>query len=201
MRHSGGVILSTGVLLVAGLAATGCARVEHPTVAPQPSTSMPAGVGEFEAAPSPSPSPTPAQAAGGTCRLLDYDSIERITGTHFDVAAASTASGAHSCALQVLYSDHPDMVVSVVGTDADAKAFGKAAPDNSSTVKNLGSAAYSRVIAAGDGAGPMVEIGWLGKHSQIVTLRYTYAKDVSGDSAVGSVGRLIDYARSLEAKR
>ncbi|GAA3511256.1 hypothetical protein [Actinocatenispora rupis] len=198
-RHA---LTAVGALLVAGLALTGCSRLEHPTGDPTPAGSAaPTGVGVFGAAPSPSASPTPAQQAGGTCKLLDYDSVEAATGTRFQVAAASTASGARTCALQVLYSDYPDLTLSVVDTKADAKAFGKAAPSDASTVKGLGSAAYSRVLGAGDGAGPVVEVTWLGQHKQIVSLRYTYPKGTSATTAGRSVSKLVRYAGSIEGKR
>jgi|GEM_PF-3339205 len=192
-----------GALLAGVAVLAGCDRLAHPT-ANDPSSSAPpapAGAGDFERAPSPSPSPTPARAAGGTCTLLDYASVARATGTQFEVAAASSSSGAKTCALQVLYSDYPDLVLSVVGTEADAKAFTAAAPDDSSSVSGLGSAAYSRVLAAGNGAGPAVEVAWLGKHKQIVTLRYTYPKDVGAHTASDHVGALTRYARSIEARR
>jgi hypothetical protein len=204
MRKHSGVLAVAGALLVAGLAVSGCARLEHPTGGgdPQPSgQAEPTGIGVFGAAPSPSASPTPAQAAGGTCRLLDYDSVEAATGTQFQVAAASSSSGAKTCALQVLYSDYPDLVLSVVGTKADAKAFGKAAPDDANTVQGLGSAAYSRVLGASDGAGPVIEVAWLGQHAQIVSLRYTYPRGTSASTASGAVSKLVTYARAIERKR
>lgn len=203
MRKHSGVLAVAGALLVAGLAMSGCARLEHPTGGdPRPSgQAEPTGIGVFGAAPSPSASPTPAQAAGGTCRLLDYDSAETATGTEFQVAAASTSSGAKTCALQVLYSDYPDLVLSVVGTKADAKAFGKAAPDDADTVRGLGSAAYSRIIAADGDAGPAVEVAWLGQHAQIVSLRYTYPSNTPGSTARGAVSNLVTYAKAIERKR
>lgn len=199
MRMSGLVL--AGAVAAAGLAATGCAQLAHPTAKPQPTVSIPAGENEFESAPSPSPSPTPARAAGGACKLVDYDSVERATGTRFEVAAASTANGAHSCALQVLYSDHPDLVLAIADTDADAKAFKKAEPDGVDKVEGLGSAAFSRVLAAGDDAGPVVEVAWLGKHGQIVTLRYTNPSTVSAKTASGQVDNLIGYAKRVESRR
>lgn len=190
-----------GVALAAGLAVAGCARLEHPTAVPTPSISMPPGEGQFQSAPSPSPSPTPAQAAGGTCKLVDYDSVEQATGTRFEVAAAGHADGASSCALQVLYADYPDLVLAVAGTKADAKAFAKAEPDGASTVSGLGSAAYSRVTAGSGDAGPAVEVGWLGKHHDIVTLRYTYPASASTETARAAVSKLVAYAKHLEARR
>lgn len=190
-----------GAALAAGLAVAGCARLEHPTAVPTPSISMPPGQGEYQSAPSPSPSPTPAQAAGGTCKLVDYDSVEQATGTRFEVAAASEADGASSCALQVLYGDYPALVLAVAGTDADAKAFTKAEPDGSAKVSGLGSAAYSRVLGGSGDAGPAIEIGWLGKHKEIVTLRYTYPASASTETAQGAVSKLVAYAKHLEAHR
>jgi hypothetical protein len=191
-----------GALLAGVAALSGCARLEHPTAnEPKTATPAPVGAGEFEKAPTPSASPTPPSKAGGTCTLLDYASVQAATGTEFQVAAASSNSGAKACALQVLYSDYPSLVLSVIGTQADAKAFDKAAPSDSDDVSKLGSAAYSRILAAGDGAGPAVEIAWLGKHQQIVTLRYTYPQDVGAHTARENVGKLTDYARTLEAKR
>lgn len=191
-----------GALLAGVAALSGCARLEHPTAnEPKTATPAPVGAGEFQKAPTPSASPTPPSKAGGTCTLLDYASVRAATGTEFQVAAASSNSGAKACALQVLYSDYPSLVLSVIGTHADAKAFGKAAPDDASDVSNLGSAGYSRILAAGDGAGPAVEIAWLGKHQQIVTLRYTYPKNVGAHTARDNLGDLVGYARKVEAKR
>ncbi|MGA8116090.1 MAG: hypothetical protein WCA46_20720 [Actinocatenispora sp.] len=203
MRRRGGVLMAAGALAMSGLALSGCARLEHPTVAPAPSVSEPAGSQEFEAAPSPSPSPKPAKAAGGTCRMLDYDSAEKATGTRFEVAAASTSSGAQTCALQVLYSEHPDLVVSVVSTEADAKAFAKAAPDEAKKVDGIGKAAYSRVVDPDPdaGTGPAVEVAWLSGKGDIVTVRYTNSADVDLDTARGSVDRIVSYAKGLEAAR
>lgn len=198
--HTRGLALA-GVLLASGLAVAGCARLEHPTAQPHPSVSIPPGEGDFSAAPSPSASPTPAHAAGGTCKLVDYGSVEAATGTRFEVAAASTAHGAASCALQVLYSDHPDLVLAVADTQADAKAFAKAEPDGANTIKGLGAAAYSRVLGPSGSAGPVVEIAWLGRHDKIVTMRYTYSSDVGTHTASGAVGKLVAYAKNVESRR
>lgn len=198
-----GVALPAGALVAAGLALAGCARIEHPTAAPAPSASVPAGTEVFGAAPSPSPSPTPARAAGGTCRLLDYDSAQHATGTRFEVAAASTKSGAKTCALQVLYSEHPDLVVSVVGTEADVKAFNASAPDGAHGVDDLGKAAYTQVHHrdSGSDAGPAVEVTWLSGKGDIVNLRYTYPADVGDNTAGRAVDKLVAYARRIEARR
>jgi hypothetical protein len=199
MRRS--TALAAGALLATGVAVTGCARIEHPMADPQPSISVPAGVGDFQVAPSPSPAPTPAKAAGGLCTLLDYEAVARATGTQFEVAAASNSSGAQTCALQVLYSHYPDLVLSVADTKADSAAFMKAAPDGAESVRGLGKAAYVQVRAGGAGAGPAVQITWLGQKSQIVTIQYIFAKGTSFGTASKRVNSLISYATTLEARR
>jgi hypothetical protein len=163
--------------------------------------SGPAGYGVLEAAPTPSAQPTPAQAAGGSCQLLDYGAVEQATGTRFAVAASTASGSAQSCALQTLYSDYPDLLLSAAPTKADAKTFGKAAPDNASTVSGLGQAAYSRRIAAGDGAGPAVQVDWLGKNAKLLTLRYTFPPGTATATATAFTPKLIAVAKAIEAKR
>ena len=99
------VLAMAGAALTISLAVTGCARLEHPTAVPEPSISIPPGQGEFQTAPSPSPVPTPAQAAGGTCKLIDYASVEQATGTTFEVAAASNADRMVLAFMDFLFCD------------------------------------------------------------------------------------------------
>jgi hypothetical protein len=141
------------------------------------------------------------QAAGGSCQLLDYGAVEQATGTRFAVAASTASGSAQSCALQTLYSDYPDLLLSAAPTKADAKTFGKAAPDNASTVSGLGQAAYSRRIAAGDGAGPAVQVDWLGKNAKLLTLRYTFPPGTATATATAFTPKLIAVAKAIEAKR
>ena len=160
-----------------------------------------AGYGALQAAPTPSAQPTPAAAAGGSCQLLDYATVQQATGTPFAVAASTADGNAQSCALQGIYADYPALVLSVTTTKADAKTFTKAAPDTAATVTGLGSAAYSRPVGADGAAGPGVEVDWLGRNAKLLALRYTFPAGTAPATAKALTPQLVALAKQIEAKR
>jgi hypothetical protein len=166
-----------------------------------PATAASNGYGVLQAAPTPSAQPTPASAAGGSCQLLDYGAVQQATGILFAVAASTTNGNAQSCALQGLYTDYPDLLLSVAPTKADAKTFGKAVPSTASTVSGLGQAAYSRPVGGDGAAGPGVEVDWLGKNAKLLTLRYTFPAGTAAATAKALTPKLVALAKAIETKR
>lgn len=207
-RRRAGRVRPLGVAagLLAGAAAlaalTGCGQAGGTGGGTAQATpSGPAGYGALEAAPTPSAQPSPASAAGGSCQLLDYGTVRQATGTQFAVAASTADGDAQSCALQGIYTDYPNLVLSVAPTKADAKTFGKAAPDTASTVDGLGKAAYSRPVGADGTAGPGVEVDWLGKNAKLLTLRYTFPASTSTGTAKALTSNLVALAKTIEGQR
>jgi hypothetical protein len=201
-RRAGPLGVAAGLLGAAALALSGCGQAGGTGGGSGTATpSEPAGYGVLQAAPTPSAQPTPAAAAGGSCQLLDYETVRQATGTQFAVAASTADGNAQSCALQGLYADYPDLVLSVAPTKADAKTFGKAAPTTASTVTGLGQAAYSRPLGADGAAGPGVEVDWLGKNAKLLTLSYTFPASTSPATAKALTAKLVALAKQIEAKR
>jgi hypothetical protein len=128
-----------------------------------------------DAAADPGGSGWPPAAAGGACRLLDYDVVAERLGTRFDTAGAGKADSTLTCALTQQGRDYPDLTLAVTPTRADKDIFDASIrPDGAVTVPDLGRVAYRLSVRADGDAGPAVEVGWLSDKNQIVILRYTF---------------------------
>jgi hypothetical protein len=142
-----------------------------------------------------------AASAGGACILWDYAEIEQQLGVRFDVAAAGQVDDTSTCVVQAAAGTRPDLMLSVVEqTSADAEVYNaNLVPATATRVKGLGRAAYRLVTAAGAADGPVVEVGWLTKDRQLMTLRFTCAEGATVAEADGMADRLIALAKDMAA--
>jgi hypothetical protein len=164
---------------------TGCARSSGANSAASP--------------PAPSPTRLPAGYAGGACQLLDYDVVDATIGTSFDVAASSDASGAFTCVLQQVAADLPDLSLAVTPTLVDAPVFKTSViPKKATSVSDLGKAAYSLPVAAGGGAGPGAEVGWLSGNQRLLVLRYRGAPGTAAADVSALLPKLVALAKKID---
>jgi hypothetical protein len=142
----------------------------------------------------------PAASAGGACILWDYDFIERTIGVRFSVAAADQVDDTSTCVVQTESDDWPYLALSVVeSTKADAVLFTEELmPKKATKLKGLGKAGYRLVSKASGGHGPTVEIGWLSEAKQLQTLRFTFAKEASGDEVSAMSPKLLSLAKAMD---
>jgi hypothetical protein len=147
----------------------------------------------------PSPTRLPAGTAGGACYLLDYDVIEQIVGTSFDVAAASEANDTFTCVLQQAKdASYPDLTLAVSATDADATTFKSTVqPKGAAPVTELGRIGYS-VTQSPAAAGPSVEVGWLSGNSRILILRYRFPATATPDEVNALTPKLVALAKKVD---
>jgi hypothetical protein len=158
-----------------------------------PTRAHPASVAE------PTRSEQAAVAAGGACRLLDYDVVDRILGVRFEVAAASQSANSFSCVLQVRTASYPDLILTVTPTKVDVKAFrASVMPKGAATVAQLGKVGYSSPAPALDGAGPGMEVGWLAGNSRLIVLRYHLAPGAAPEATTAVTPRLVQLAIELD---
>jgi hypothetical protein len=147
----------------------------------------------------PSPSREPAEEAGGACQLLDYDVIQSQMGLTFDIAASGNVDATYTCVLQQTQGDLPDLSLAVTATTADTATFKTTvAPKGSSTVNDLGKAAYSAAVAAGSGAGPGYEVGWLSANQRLIILRYRSANGTASGDVSPLLPKLIALAQKID---
>lgn len=158
-------------------------------------------VADGGAPPTPSPRRVPAAVAGGACRFLDYDVIEKMIGARFDVAAAGETSDSFTCVLQSLSGSLPDLSLSITQTKADPSVFkDTVVPDDADSVSDLGKVGYSAAVPAKSGAGPGVEVGWLSGDRQVVVLRYRSPKGTATDDVAKLTDKLVDLAKTIDRK-
>jgi hypothetical protein len=142
----------------------------------------------------------PAASAGGACILWDYAFIEEKLGVKFNVAAADQIDDTSTCVVQTERDDWPYLALSVVeSTKADADLFTEElTPKKATKVKGLGKAGYRLISKASGGHGPTVEIGWLSEAAQLQTLRFTFAKEASGDDVKQMSPKLLSLAKAMD---
>jgi hypothetical protein len=136
----------------------------------------------------------PAAAAGGACRLLTFEAVERTLGTAFDVAAASGPAGAtQTCVLQKIGATAPDLLLSVTpARGVTAKTYRESyVPSGGAALSAPGEAAYRRVVRGGTSGGPRVEVGWLSRSGRVLTLAYTLARQDDATHTAQLVEQLV----------
>ncbi len=142
----------------------------------------------------------PAASAGGSCLLLDYPVIEEITSVRFEVAAASRNNATNTCVVRAEAAEHPELVLSVSPTTADASVFAdELVPKGGKTVKGLGKAAYQVTAAPAKGVGAVAEVGWLTGDGRLVSLRYTFPAGQDRTAADAFSTRLVALAKKIDA--
>ncbi|GIH13759.1 hypothetical protein [Rugosimonospora africana] len=170
-------------LLGAGLTGAGCGGDDAP-------------VGTFIP---PVASREPAESAGGACQLFDYDVIKAQLGIDFDIAASGNVDATYTCVLQQTESGVPDLSLAVTATEADNETFKKTVtPKGSASVSGLGKIAYSSSVAAGSGAGPGLEVGWLSGNQRLIVLRYRSANGTAGGDVNALLPKLVALAKQID---
>jgi hypothetical protein len=164
-----------------------------------------AGCGTAEAHPQPAavtaPTPTrwPAAVAGGACYLLEYEIIEQVVGTSFDVAAASDTDETFTCVVQTKGESFPDLTLAVTATDADAAVFKSTMqPKGAAPVAGLGKIGYTLTTPAGGGAGPGIEVGWLSGNGRIMVLRYRFPATTGAADAGALAPKMVALAKKVD---
>lgn len=142
----------------------------------------------------------PASAQGGACREISFDTVARSTGIRFDIAGASGSAGeTQTCALQPLRGTVPELLFSSIPVADDLTPDGYASgyvPQSAASLEGIGRAGYSRVVTDVAGAGPRVEIGWLGT-GRVYRLSLTTARSTSRSAAQLLVPELVALGRQI----
>jgi hypothetical protein len=175
-------LLFLGAALTLAAAAAGCSEDPPPARVPTPVTIN-----------------YPAKTAGGACVLFDYETIKKVIGAEFDVAAASQSGQTTTCVVQSEQASLPDLTLTISKTSADADIFkSDVIPDKGATaIKGLGLAAYQAPVAAAKDAGAGLEICWLTKDKRLMSLRFTGALD-SPAPPKELAGKLVTLAKQVE---
>jgi hypothetical protein len=172
--------------LLAGVGLTGCTGADaHPRPAAEKSTVKPTVRRASE----------PAAAQGGACLLLNFDVVEQIVGTRFNVAGSGQSEGSFTCVLRTDSASYPDLTLAVTNTTADAVAFRTIVPKGATPTTALGLEGYAFAVPAAPPAGAGVDVGWLSWDSRLMTLRY---RSVPGASA--DIGALVPKLTALARK-
>ncbi|HET9519168.1 MAG TPA: hypothetical protein VFO77_15705 [Actinoplanes sp.] len=142
-----------------------------------------------------------AASAGGACILWDFAEIEQRLGVRFNVAAAGQVDDTSTCVLQADGASRPDLMLAVVEqTPADPELYhSELMPAGATKVTGLGRAAYRTVTDAAADHGPVVEVGWLTRDSQLMTLRFTFGVDARTAEAEAMSARLLALAERMAA--
>lgn len=165
----------TAAVLVLGLSA--CTSEELPT-------------------PKPAPQPRPAALAGGACLLIRFETLERILGQHYTIAASAKKDTTNTCVVRTEQAPVPEVAVSVTPSKADAAVFNDVVkPKGSTAVAGVGRAAYQQITAAKAPNGPLLEIGWLTGDARLLFLRWTLAP---GADAAEAAPKLVALAKELD---
>jgi len=213
--------LAAALVAVAALALlVGCGEEEKGAKAAKKSLTKPDAEATFAVTGVASPSPTPARSvapaasAGGLCRQFTFDRVASLVGVRFEVAAASGKAGSEQvCVLQQVGVAAPDLTFSKLPLDeekdAEPPAEGDEAPlspveafrsdyqpQNAKNLGALGRAAYSRVVAAAGGGGPMLEVGWLGT-ANVFILSHTTAPGTTPAVAAKQLATVVALAKEL----
>jgi len=65
-------------------------------------------------------------------------------------------------------------------------------------IEDLGKVGYRLPVAAGGGAGPGLEIGWLSANQRLMVLRYRSADGAAGADLDALVPKLVDLAKKID---
>lgn len=141
----------------------------------------------------------PAASAGGACQLVDYPTIEEVTGVRFDVSAASRHDKTDTCVLRGEDADGPELALSVSPTTADAAIFAdEVVPRGGKTVKGLGKAAYRVAVKPAKNTGPGLEVGWLTGDKRLASLHYTFPEGEDQAAAEEFADKLVALAKKID---
>jgi hypothetical protein len=146
---------------------------------------------------------SPAAAAGGACQLFDFFAVEQLLGIQFEVAAAAQREATATCVLQRSGASYPDLTFAITPATVNAAGFkSAAAPPGSTELAGVGQAAYQVVRPASGadpaGPGPSVEIGWLTRTNQFITVRYRLGGQEAQKAAEDALPRVVELAKFLD---
>jgi hypothetical protein len=141
----------------------------------------------------------PAALAGGACQLVDYDVVAAAIGTNFAVAASGTNGATFTCVLEPSQGSLPDLSLAVTATAADPYVFrSSVVPKGATVIEDLGKVGYRLPVAAGGGAGPGLEVGWLSANQRLMVLRYRTPGGTAGSDLDALVPKLVDLAKKID---
>jgi hypothetical protein len=167
-------VLTAAVLL---LGVSACTSEKPPTVKPAPQV-------------------RPAALAGGACLLIKFETLERLLGQHYTIAASAKNATTNTCVVRTEEAAVPEVAVSVTPSKADVAVFNDVVkPKGSTAVAGVGRAAYQQVTAAKAPNGPLLEIGWLTGDARLLFLRWTLAP---GADATAAAPKLVELAKALD---
>ncbi|MEV0152363.1 hypothetical protein AB0H57_01290 [Micromonospora sp. NPDC050686] len=153
----------------------------------------------------PAAAPVPVEPAaassGGACRLLDFDTIAKHSGTRFRVAAASTSGDTHTCVVRGEKA-WPELTLTVSDTSIDAATFSEdILPRGATKVPKLGQIGYRRTISAKNAKqGPAAEVCWLAAEGRLASLRWTFGPGAAQSAADTLTGKLVPLARGVRTR-
>ncbi len=146
--------------------------------------------------PSPTPQVRPAALAGGACLLIKFETLERVLGQHYTIAASAKKDTTNTCVVRTEEAAVPEVALSVTPSKADVAVFTDVVkPKGSTAVAGVGRAAYQQISAAKAPNGPLLEIGWLTGDARLLFLRWTLAP---GADASTAAPHLVDLAKELD---
>jgi hypothetical protein len=146
--------------------------------------------------PLPAPQVRPASLAGGACRLIEFDKLEKILGQHYTIAASAKKDTTNTCVVRTEAAPVPEVVLSVTPSKADTAVFNDIVkPKGSTAVAGVGKVAYQLVTPGKAGNGPLLEIGWLTGDARLLFLRWTLA---AGSDPAAAGPKLVALAKELD---
>jgi hypothetical protein len=147
-------------------------------------------------APRPAPQQRPASLAGGACLLIKFETLERILGQHYTIAASAKKDSTNTCVVRTEPAPVPEVAVSVTPSKADVAVFiDVVKPKGATVVPGVGRVAYQVITPAKAAAGPVLEIGWLTGDARLMFLRWTLP---SGADAGAEAPKLVALAKELD---
>ena len=215
------LLLPAAVVAVAALVLlVGCGGEEKGAKVAKNSLAKPDAEATISTADVASPSPTPVRSvapaalAGGVCRQFTFDRVASLLGVRFEVAAASGRVGSEQvCVLQQVGVVAPDLTFSKLPLEEEEDAAPPAdgeekpltpveafrsdyQPQSAKNLGGIGRAGYSRMVAASGGAGPVLEVGWLGS-ANVFILSHTTAPGTSSADATKQLPTVVALAKEL----
>lgn len=146
--------------------------------------------------PKPAPQVRPAALAGGACLLIRFETVERLLGQRFTIAASAKKDSTNTCVVRTEEAAVPEVAVSVTPSKADVAVFNDVVkPKGSTAVAGVGRAAYQAITAEKAPSGPILEIGWLTGDARLLFLRWTLAP---GADPAAAAPKLVDLAKELD---
>jgi len=134
--------------------------------------------------------------AGGACQLIEFETLEKLLGQRYTIAAAAKKDTTNTCVVRTEAAPVPEISVSVTPSKADAAIFNDIVkPKGSTAVAGIGKAAYQLVTPGKAADGPVLEVGWLTGDARLLFLSWTLP---AGSDPAGAGLKLIALAKELD---